>query len=143
MRSPRGGQYRVGLWKQTWTGGLLTRFAPIEETLVSAPAPLFRDITAHAFRGVRSFDDQLSHGVPYWRARLDAASGIDVYGHNGIAVGDIDDDGLDEVYVCQPGGLPNRLYRNRGDGTFEDITERAGVGAARRDVLRAVRGSSQ
>ena len=25
-------------------------------------------------------------------------------------------------------GLPNRLYRNRGDGTFEDVTEAAGVG---------------
>jgi hypothetical protein len=30
--------------------------------------------------------------------------------------------------VCQPGGLPNRLYRNRGDGTFEDITEASGTG---------------
>ena len=27
-----------------------------------------------------------------------------------------------------PSGLPNRLYRNRGDGTFEDVTERAGLG---------------
>jgi hypothetical protein len=31
------------------------------------------------------------------------------------------------IYVCQPAGLPNRLYRNRGDGTFEDITS-SGVG---------------
>ena len=45
-----------------------------------------------------------------------------------MAHGDIDGDGLDEIYVCQPGGLPNRLYRNRGDGSFEDITERAGTG---------------
>jgi tetratricopeptide (TPR) repeat protein len=121
-------QYRVGLWKQTWRSGLLTHFSPIEETLVSAPTPLFRDITAYAFGGVPSFDAQLSHGIPYWRRRLDAAAGIDVHGHNGIAVGDIDGDGRDEVYVCQPGGLPNRLYRNRGDGTLEDITEHAGVG---------------
>ncbi len=121
-------QYRVGLWKQTWKGGVLTRFSPVEETLVSAARPLFRDITAETFRGAPSFDGQLAHGVPYWRSRLDAASGIDVHGHNGIAVGDIDGDGQDEIYVCQPGGLPNRLYRNRGDGTLEDITERAGVG---------------
>jgi tetratricopeptide (TPR) repeat protein len=122
------GQYRVGKWRQTWKDGLLASFSPIEETLVSARAPLFRDITAYAFQGAPSFEEQLSHGVPYWRARLDAASGIDVHGHNGIAVGDIDADGQDEVYVCQPGGLPNRLYHNRGDGTFEDITEHAGVG---------------
>src|ERR1700733_4345590 len=72
-----GGQYRVGLWKQIWRNGLLAGFSPIEETLVSVPAPLFRDITAYAFQGVGSFDAQLSHGIPYWRARLDAASGID------------------------------------------------------------------
>ena len=54
---------------------------------------------------------------------LDGASGIDVYGNNGLAVGDIDNDGFDDLYVCQPAGLPNRLYRNRGDGSFEDVTE--------------------
>ena len=121
-------EYRVGQWKLQWTDGKLTRFSPMEETVVSAPRTLFRDITNHAFQAADSFDRQLAHGVPYWRGHLDAASGIDVHGHNGIAVGDIDGDGWDEVYVCQPGGLPNRLYKNRGDGTFEDITEAAGVG---------------
>ena len=63
-------------------------------------------------------------GAPFWMARI----GIDIYGHNGVSVGDIDGDGFDDLYVCQPAGLPNRLYRNRGDGTFEDITEGSGVG---------------
>jgi tetratricopeptide (TPR) repeat protein len=35
---------------------------------------------------------------------------------------------LDDLYICQPAGLPNRLFRNRGDGTFEDVTEASGVG---------------
>ncbi len=59
---------------------------------------------------------------------LDGASGIDIYGHNGVSVADIDNDGFDDLYICQPAGLPNRLYRNRGDGTFEDITEASGLG---------------
>src|SRR5207244_669217 len=46
----------------------------------------------------------------------------------GGAVGDAGGDGLDDLYVAQPAGLPNRLYRNRGDSTFEDITDQAGVG---------------
>ncbi len=45
-----------------------------------------------------------------------------------MAAGDFDNDGFDDLYICQPAGLPNRLYRNRGDGTFEDVTEQAGVG---------------
>ena len=58
---------------------------------------------------------------------IDGAVGVDVYGNNGVAVGDFDNDGLDDLYVCQPAGLPNRLYRNRGDGTFEDVSEKSGV----------------
>jgi tetratricopeptide (TPR) repeat protein len=70
--------------------------------------------------------EQLSRGIPYWMARLDAATGIDIYGNNGIAVGDIDGDGRDEVYVCQPAGLPNKLFQWR-DGRLVDITAAAGV----------------
>src|SRR5437764_11552681 len=67
-------------------------------------------------------------GSDYWRTVLDGACGIDVYGNNGVAAGDFNNDGFDGLYVCQPAGLPNRLYRNRSDGTFEDVTEGSGVG---------------
>jgi tetratricopeptide (TPR) repeat protein len=121
--------YRVGRWKQIWNGNRLLHFEPLDETLAVSATPLFTDMTEHALGAVESFRQQMLRGVPYWRARLDVASGIDVYGNNGIAVGDIDNDGRDEIYVCQPGGLPNRLYKIRTDGRLEDITERAGVGA--------------
>jgi hypothetical protein len=44
----------------------------------------------------------------------------------GAAVGDYDNDGDPDVYVTNYG--PNRLYRNNRDGTFTDVTERAGIG---------------
>lgn len=122
------GAYRVGAWKQIWTDGKLESWTPLTEILVTSPAPLFDDITSHAFAGVDSFHNHLLKGNGWWRAHLDAATGITVDGTNGVAVGDIDNDGWDEIYVCQTGGLPNRLYKNRGDATFEDITEKAGVG---------------
>jgi tetratricopeptide (TPR) repeat protein len=122
------GAYRVGSWKQVWKDGKLESWHPLNEILVTAAGPLFDDITGYSFAGVDSFHQQLLKGNGWWRARLDAATGITVDGTNGVAVGDIDNDGWDEIYVCQTGGLPNCLYKNRGDGTFADITGKAGVG---------------
>ncbi len=120
-------EQRVGHWKQTWRNGQVIRFEPLDEILTFAAKPWFRDVTAHAFSGDRFFQEQLTRGVPYWRARLDPACGLDVYGENGIAVADIDNDGVDEIYVCQPGGLPNRLYKNDGKGRLRDISAEAGL----------------
>jgi Flp pilus assembly protein TadD len=119
--------YRVGFWRQAWRDGKLSEFEPLEETLVTSPAPLFRDVTAELFGRSESFQKQLLGGTPYWRARLDSACGIDVYGNNGIAVGDVDGDGRDEVYLCQPAGLPNRFYKLGEDGVMLDLTERWGL----------------
>ncbi len=44
----------------------------------------------------------------------------------GAAWGDYDDDGDLDLFVVNMGG-PNRLYRNRGDSTFEDVAGAAGV----------------
>lgn len=43
----------------------------------------------------------------------------------GAAAGDVDGDGLVDLYFANWG--PDRLLRNRGDGTFEDITQRSGL----------------
>ena len=132
MRADNGSEERIGYWKTEWTRNesnawRAIRWAASEETLSRARGPVFIDITSHALGQTASYRNQMLHGVDYWRTVLDGASGIDVYGNNGLAVGDLDGDGLDDLYVCQPAGLPNRLYRNRGDGTFEDVTEKAGV----------------
>jgi enediyne biosynthesis protein E4 len=44
----------------------------------------------------------------------------------GVAVGDYDNDGYEDLYVTAYGG--NRLYHNNGNGTFTDVTEKSGTG---------------
>ena len=52
------------------------------------------------------------------------------YDHgNGIAVADVDGDGLDDLYFVTQVGA-NELWRNLGGGRFENVTEAAGVGVA-------------
>src|SRR5688572_1956698 len=45
-----------------------------------------------------------------------------------VAVADVDADGRPDLYVTNSKeGSKNRLYRNRGDGTFEEVAERLGI----------------
>jgi Flp pilus assembly protein TadD/peroxiredoxin len=122
---------RIGSWRMQWSresgNWRILKWITQEENVSRASGPIFIDITSSVLGQTASYHQQLLRGSDYWRTVIDGAVGVDVYGNNGIAVGDFDNDGLDDLYVCQPAGLPNRLYRNRGDGTFEDVTEKSGV----------------
>jgi len=50
------------------------------------------------------------------------------YGH-GVSVGDFDNDGHPDLFITRWESYA--LYHNRGDGTFEDVTEKAGLGGDR------------
>ncbi|MFZ0959847.1 MAG: tetratricopeptide repeat protein [Terriglobia bacterium] len=127
-RMERIGVWRID-WEQTPAGKWEAwKWQPLAEIQSFARQPIFVDITSAALKDLSSYRTQMLRGTDYWRTVLDGATGIDVYGNNGIAAGDYDNDGFDDLYICQASGLPNRLYHNRGDGTFEDVTEAAGVG---------------
>jgi enediyne biosynthesis protein E4 len=59
----------------------------------------------------------------------DKAGLADVGWGMGVAVGDYNNDGFDDLFVTCLG--QNHLYRNNGNGTFTDITKQAGVGDSR------------
>ncbi len=125
-RVERSGRWRMR-WRRGASGWRVTEWTATEHLRSSASAPVFAEVTTAALGGNDSFRRQLTTGLDAWVATIDSAVTRDSNGHHGVSVGDADGDGLDDLYVAQPAGLPNRLYRNRGDGTFEDATERAGL----------------
>jgi len=130
---PSGRLQRTGRWRLDWRrepdgAWRITQWSGLDESRSRAAAPVFTEVTRGALAGNASFRDQLSRGLDSWLACLDAAFLTGGMGHHGVSVGDADGDGRDDLYVSQPSGLPNRLYRNQGDGTFADVTEAAGVG---------------
>ena len=57
---------------------------------------------------------------------VSAGSGLDVAGYGmGVAIGDVNNDGLPDVYLTGYGGV--RLFLNQGGGSFRDVTKEAGL----------------
>lgn len=126
-----GPRQDLAWWKTEWqresADWRMVKLDCVSFSRAQAPAFFFQDVTTAALGGNASFARQLNRGIPDWIRRMDAASGIDFYGLNGLAAGDYDGDGWEDLLICQPGGLPNRLFRNRGDGTFQDVTAEANL----------------
>ena len=62
---------------------------------------------------------------------------INLYDHgSGLAVGDYDNDGRDDIYFLNQHGT-NALYRNLGNGSFADVTAKAGIGLGDRISVAA------
>ncbi len=74
-----------------------------------------------------SYKTALLPGIQYWRDRLEQQLGVYHFGHHGLAIGDVNGDERDDLYVCQTGGLPNHLYLQQPDGTLRDVSSEAHV----------------
>lgn len=100
------------------------RVSEFEET---SSERLFVDCSESVFKNVPSYGEQFLKGTEHWAGRIEGRYGIGISGWHGMALGDVNGDGLDDLYVCEPGGLPNRLYLAESDGTVRDASAESGT----------------
>ena len=112
---------------------------PIDPRSCSPPWPPRRRDPATAPSGSRTSPRRRASGSPTTGARRPSTACPRSMG-SGLAWLDYDNDGWMDLYVVQGGPVParrrrrrprDRLYRNNGDGTFTDVTEKAGLNDTR------------
>ena len=118
-------------WFTRWTKESPPRLSYLQvehyEECWLGPGQRFVDISAAVLGGTEHYPAQVLRGTGDWATRLTRLGDFSLTGHHGLAVGDVNGDGLEDLYVCDGGSLPNRLYLQQKDGTVVDGSAEAGV----------------
>lgn len=114
-------------WRCQWTETNPPQLKQIallefEEVSQTSPTQLLSDVTASAFSKNHSYQAQLLRSTDHWRQRLPRDFGLDAPSNHGLALGDVNGDGLEDLYLCQQGGLPNLLFLQNPDGSLTDFS---------------------
>ena len=120
------------VWQCEWTGRAKPILKSIQATQfesidLTSDLPLFSDCTESVFGGNRSFREQLSKGYQHWLNRQQLHSSFVMLANNGVAVGDVNADGLEDVFLCQESEMPNLLFLQQPDGSLKDVSDGSGV----------------
>ncbi len=123
-------------WRTRWikkdddSPPLLTSIEVSKIEQVNSHTPgrtLFSDCTQSVLGSADSFEKQIGRGYGHWLRSTQDTQYFFWLGNPGMALGDVNGDGLDDLYLCQEDGLPNLLYVQNPDGTLRDESDEAGV----------------
>ncbi len=103
------------------SGGLkIVSASLIEGERSSGEKPHFADISAAA-----GIDFKNEYYPEFLKQKQKLKFAMIRYGPAGITTADYDNDGYHDLFI--PDGVESKLFRNRGDGKFEDVTAKAGL----------------
>ncbi len=80
----------------------------------------FSDCTQSALEGDPTYETQILRGLTHWLERQGLRRATSIYGCPGIALGDVNGDGLEDLFLCETQGVPNCLFIQNPDGTLEN-----------------------
>ena len=130
VEADRSGAEYSASWLTSWTDTkppkLINLTVKNFETIISE-GPWFHDVTNTVIGKNPRFKPQVLHGIDHWAQRITRIGDLSLAGHHGLAVGDVDGDGLEDLYVCDGGSLPNQLYLQQPDGTAKEVALDWGV----------------
>ncbi len=131
-KRPEGWHQITSVWHTQWTPVEPYHLNRVEVRDYREARPnqgrlAFTDIAPKVLGNEPAYTEHLAYSFDYWRARSDRSLVADLLGAQGVAVGDVNGDLLDDVYILQPGGLPNRLLLHQANGTARDIALDSGV----------------
>ena len=109
-----------GRWKTHWVIGkeklLFDHSEILEGEVAQTNHFIFKETTTGLLPKGSTADLELIEENFYWRERIPASFEPDQFGETGISIADVNGDGLEDVYLCQIGGLRNKLWLRTKEG---------------------------
>jgi len=130
VEANRGDGEYSATWLCSWTDESPPKLQRLEVAnfeKIRAKGSWFQDVTKAALEKNPRFEAQVLRGIGSWSQRITRIGDLAMTGHHGIAVGDVNGDGLEDIYVCDGGSLPNQLYLQQADGTAKEVASKWGV----------------
>ncbi|MDA1265681.1 MAG: VCBS repeat-containing protein, partial [Planctomycetota bacterium] len=123
---------RNSTWELTWRTGdgpepVLVALAEEHHEVLRGGRALFEEVTGSVLDPSSGSTRLTAYGCDQWVRRIDRVGEPHWFGHNGIALGDVNGDGLEDLYLAMGTGVPNLLLLRRPDGTLEERGQAAGV----------------